>query len=128
MYLSIYICSLVSIFGRHFLYFIVKPTYDDLLAKGYIKIAKILLHCFHGILLQAFGENRILIAPIKELRRVKAKLMEYKEKGAQPPYAACVCDFLRATVLCKSLDDMVDTLVRFVYFFSSFVVTLLFVC
>ena len=96
----------------------VTPTYDDLLAKGYIKVAHILKPSFHAKLLELFGEAHILIAPIKELRRVKAKLMEYKMEGAQPPYAACICDYLRATVLCASLSDMLVVLNKYVCAFK----------
>jgi len=85
------------------------PTYDDLLAKAYIKVASVLKPTFHKTLLDTFGGSNVLIAPIKELRRIKAKLEEYKTT-AQPPYAACVCDFLRATVLCDTLTEMVEVL------------------
>lgn len=47
----------------------VKPMYDDLLAKGYIKVAHALKPTFHRVLLDLFGTDRVKIAPIKELRR-----------------------------------------------------------
>jgi len=87
-----------------------KPTYDDLLAKGYIKVAHALKKTFHSKLSFVFGSDNVLFAPIKELQRCKAKLNEYKKEGASPPYAACVCDYLRATVLCHTLSDMVTVL------------------
>jgi hypothetical protein len=48
----------------------ITPTYGDLLAKGYIKVAHALKPLFHTKLLNTFGEANILVAPIKELRRV----------------------------------------------------------
>jgi len=94
------------------------PTYDDLLAKGYIKVAHALKPHFQNKLRETFGPKRLLFAPIKELQRCKAKIDEYKSEGAKPPYAACVCDFLRATVLCFSLADMVGALDQLTKVFS----------
>ena len=54
-----------------------------------------------------FGGENVLVAPIKELQRCKAKIDEYRKEGADAPYAACVCDYLRATIFCKSLSEMV---------------------
>ena len=90
--------------------YLLKPTYDDLLAKGYIKLAKALKEIFHNQLSLAFGDSHILVAPIKELQRCKAKLEEYMRSGVSSPYAAWVCDYLRATVLCSSLQGMVEAL------------------
>jgi len=90
-----------------------KPSFDDLLAKGYIKVARVLKNAFHRHLLATFAATlyKILIAPIKELHRCKAKLDEIKQSNeAQPPYAAYLCDYLRATVLCQSIPEMVDVL------------------
>ena len=63
--------------------------------------------------MKVFGEDKILVAPIKELRRVKAKLNEYKDAKALPPYAACICDYLRATVLSDTFAGMFDVLERY---------------
>jgi len=86
------------------------PSYDDLLAHAYIKVAHALLPTFRGALCDTFGKNKVLIAPIKELRRCKAKLDELKAGGTPPPYAAGLGDFLRATVLCSSFVEMLDVL------------------
>jgi hypothetical protein len=53
----------------------------------------------------AFGENRVKIAPIKGLERCRMKMLEGPSKG-HPPYASLLCDYLRATVLCKRVGDM----------------------
>jgi ankyrin repeat protein len=85
------------------------PTHEVLLANGYLKVAQLLLPTFHSTLLKAFGSEKIIIAAIKQLRRIKMKMEEYKNNGAPSPYAACVCDYLRATILCSSLEEVVDT-------------------
>lgn len=59
------------------------------------------------------GKERIKMAPIKELRRCQAKLKEAATiKGNKPPFAATLCDYLRATVLCDSMDEMMESLVK----------------
>ena len=90
--------------------YILNPTYDDLLAKGYIKMGQAIIAEFSSRLISVFGINFVKIAPIKELQRCKAKLTEYKHSGVSAPYAAWVCDYLRATVLCESLDEMATVL------------------
>ena len=63
--------------------------------------------------LNALFPHRVKIAPIKDLQRYQAKLAEARDKdkeGYQLPYAATVCDYLRATVLCKSMAEMMATL------------------
>ena len=90
-----------------------EPTYDYLLAKGYIKVARALLPMFHKTLLNHFGENNILIAPVKDLIRITAKLTDTRKNSKvpiTPPYAAYILDYLRATVLCSSFDEMVEVL------------------
>jgi len=87
-----------------------RPTYDDLLAKGYIKVAKALKELFHSQLLLWFKSENTKIAPVKELGRCKAKLGEYKREGKCAPYASWLCDYLRATILCETLPGMVNTL------------------
>ena len=90
---------------------LIKPTYDDLLAKAYIKLAHALLRIFLELLIETFGVDNVLIAPIKELMRCKAKLNEIKEApNSKPPYASKIGDYLRATVLCSSLEGMVTAL------------------
>ena len=69
-----------------------------------------LLPAFYNTLLKGFDNERVKVAPVKQLQRCKAKLDEYKNNGSPPPYAACVCDFLRATVLCKDMAGVVDAL------------------
>lgn len=89
----------------------IKPTYDDLLAKAYIKVAYALKNGFTRLLLSVFSADQVLIAPIKELMRCKAKLNEIKAAvGSKAPYASKICDYLRATVLCESLEGMVTAL------------------
>ena len=61
---------------------------------------------FYQGLLDMFGKDAVLIAPVKDLRRCKAKLDDYKKSGAPAPYAANICDFLRATILCSTFDEM----------------------
>jgi len=92
------------------IFFVITPTYDDLLAKVYIKIAQILKAIFHHALNSTFGSDKVLVAPIKELQRCKAKIAEYKVDGNSAPYSAYVCDYLRATILCASLSEMVEVL------------------
>ena len=91
------------------IFWLINPTHEVLLANGYLKVAQLLLPTFHSTLLKAFGSEKIIIAAIKQLRRIKMKMEEYKNNGAPSPYAACVCDYLRATILCSSLEEVVDT-------------------
>ena len=81
-----------------------------MLASGYIKTAEALLLTFYNKLTSVFGRDCVKVAPVKQLQRCKAKLDQYKNEGAPPPYAACICDYLRATVLCSSLITCVDAL------------------
>ena len=81
-----------------------------MLAKAFIKIAQALEPFFRRMLYAIFGSAKVLIAPIKELRRCKAKLEEIKDNGVPPPYAAGICDFLRATILTKSFVEMLGVL------------------
>lgn len=100
------------------------PTFDDLLAKGYIKVAHALKRSFAEKLISKFGEKSVLIAPIKDLRRCKAKLTEIKgecekkEPPEPPPYASRLMDFLRATVLCDSIPEMVEVLEKLSQIFT----------
>jgi hypothetical protein len=93
-----------------------EPTYEDLLAKGYIKVARALKELFHAQLIAApFNIEDIKMAPIKELQRCRSKLQEYKqEEGKTGPFAAWVGDYLRATILCPSLEGMLAALQRLV--------------
>lgn len=52
-----------------FIIVLVSPKFDDLLAKGYIKVAHQLLKQYRDCLHNTFGEDSVLIAPIKDLRR-----------------------------------------------------------
>lgn len=89
----------------------VLPTYDDLLCKGYIKAAHALKELFYKQLIAIFGAKKIKIAPIKELQRCKSKLDEYKtQKDNSPPYSAYLCDYLRASVLCQTLEEVIISL------------------
>ena len=66
---------------------------------------------FALLLIQQFGEDKVLIAPIKELLRCKAKLNEIKAApGSHAPYASKICDYMRASVLCNFIEEMVDVL------------------
>lgn len=56
-----------------------------------------------------FGKERVKIAPVKQLERSRVKVMEAREQGP-PPYASYLCDYLRATVLCQRIEDMVSVL------------------
>lgn len=84
------------------------PTYNDLLIKGYIKVAHVLRPEFVRKLQKAFGE-RIKVAPVKLFARCQPKALEASIKGP-PPYAPYLVDFLRGTVLCSSVEEMVTTL------------------
>jgi len=70
--------------------FAIEPTYDDLFAKALIKLAQVLKNHFARLLYARFGQNRVLIAPIKELFRCKAKLNEIKAaQGIYITYYYC---------------------------------------
>jgi hypothetical protein len=79
-----------------------------LLAVAYIKVAQALLSTFTAQLHEAFAGNdkvKIAVAPVKDLQRCTAKFADYK-----PPYASSICDYLRASILCKSFSDITGVL------------------
>lgn len=87
------------------------------MAKGYLKIAHALRPAFANKLSSLFppieGSNkqRVIIAPIKDLRRCQAKLAEAaKNKENKPPYASTICDYLRATILCETMEEAMESL------------------
>jgi len=86
---------------------IFNPTRDELLAIGYIKVASALLPSFRDGLYHLFGSNQVMMGSIKRLARCKAKCTDYPFPGSP---AAYICDYLRATVVCASLQDMVSAL------------------
>lgn len=50
------------------------------------------------------------IAPIKDIRRCQAKLLETSrltKNKPPPPYAATICDYLRANVFCQTMDEAI---------------------
>ena len=80
-----------------------------MLAVAYIKIAQLLLIPFNIKLRVAFANLpsvKITVVPVKNLQAYKAKFADYKLR----PRAAYICDYLRASVLCSTLVEMVDVL------------------
>jgi hypothetical protein len=62
------------------MYFVVNPVYKDLLALGYIKVAKALQPVLTKKLNDLFpNPNKVKIAPIKDLRRCQAKLEDARK-------------------------------------------------
>ena len=67
-----------------------------------------LLSTFSSKLNAAFAGNsavKVAVASVKDLQRCIAKFADYK-----PPYASYICDYLRASILCKSFSDIVSVL------------------
>lgn len=89
---------------------ILAPTYDDLMAISYIKVARVLMPSFVKVLCDLFGPERVKIAPVKGFERVQMKIEEVKKLKQAPPYASHVCDYLRATVLCQNMQEMIPTI------------------
>jgi len=85
-------------------------TYGKLLARVYIKIAKILKPTLQKQLELLFPRAKVLMAPIKDVTRTLVKMAELGREGKSSPLATHILDYLRASILCKTIDETVDAL------------------
>jgi hypothetical protein len=77
----------------------------------YIRIASLLRPTMVRVLHSLFDPANVLIAPIKDVKRCIAKMEDILIREGRPsPGAVHIIDYLRATILCDSVEGVIEAL------------------